>query len=349
MQVPQHPSGPAPALPTSGARAGFAAASGRRAAVTLVELLAVIVILALLMALLLPAVQSARESARRTVCANHQKQIGLAIQGYEHAQGRFPPQFGWTLGPGQGSFGTLFFHLLPHLEQRSLSDSAVVSGFSGPSRTVTSRTGSGQFTEYFDTIDSRNRVFNQSVDVYQCPTEPASAYTRPAFGWQGASYASNFRVFGNSSSVSIWSWRRTSEDANITAWEGRKAPAHVRDGLSQTLALAEKFGTCNSVRGGPVRGGNIWARWDWLDPWQPTFAADKSFQGAASMFQVNPLPYTFPGPCNAAVPQTAHAGGVMNAAFLDGSVRGIDGLIEGSVWWSMCTPRGGELSAGDSL
>jgi prepilin-type processing-associated H-X9-DG protein len=67
------------------------------------------------------------------------------------------------------------------------------------------------------------------------------------------------------------------------------------------------------------------------------------------MFQVNPLPYTFPGPCNAAVPQTAHAGGVMNTAFLDGSVRGIDGLIAGSVWWSLCTPRGGELPAGDSL
>lgn len=64
--------------------------------------------------------------------------------------------------------------------------------------------------------------------------------------------------------------------------------------------------------------------------------------------EINPLPFTNPGPCNAAVPQTAHAGGIMNVALLDGSVRGIDGLIAGSVWWSLCTPRGGE-SAIDGL
>jgi prepilin-type N-terminal cleavage/methylation domain-containing protein/prepilin-type processing-associated H-X9-DG protein len=316
---------------------------------TLVELLAVIAILALLMALLLPAVQSARESARRAVCANHQKQIALALQGYEFSQGRFPPQVGWDDAEGRGTFGSLFFHLLPHLEQRPLLDVAVVTGFSGPSRVVDSISGSGKYVEYAGTIDSRNRVYNQAVDVYQCPTEPASAYTRPAFGWRGSSYASNFQVFGNSPSVPIWSWRNPSNPAHLADWQGRKAPAHVRDGLSQTLALAEKFGTCNALAGGPATGGNMWARWDYLCPWQPTFAADASFQGANSMFQVNPLPYTFPGPCNAAVPQTAHAGGVMNTAFLDGSVRGIDGLIAGSVWWSLCTPRGGELPAGDSL
>jgi len=333
---------------------GHVPGAGRlRIAFTLVELLAVIAILALLLTLLLPAVQSARESARRTACGNQQKQIGLAIQGFEFAQGRFPPQFGWTHAKGQGEIGTLFFHLLPYLEQRPLWESATVTGFPGPSRTVNSLSGSGPYDEYLGTIDSRNRIYNQAVDVYQCPTEPASAYTRPAFGWRGSSYASNFQVFGNSPSVSIWSYLNPSvepnADVNRAAWEGRKTTAHIRDGLSQTLAVAQKFGTRNSVRGGLAMGGNMWARWDWLDPWQPTFAADQNSQGSASMFQLNPLPFTYPGPCNATVPQTAHAGGVMTAAFLDGSVRGIDGMIAGSVWWSVCTPRGGEPAAGDGL
>ncbi len=45
----------------------------------------------------------------------------------------------------------------------------------------------------------------------------------------------------------------------------------------------------------------MWSRWDWLDTWHPTFAADSSFQQAKSMFQDNPLPYMYPGPWTAAV------------------------------------------------
>ena len=57
---------------------------------TLVELLVVITIIGILIALLLPAIQAARESARRATCSNHQKQVGLAILSYETAQGVFP-------------------------------------------------------------------------------------------------------------------------------------------------------------------------------------------------------------------------------------------------------------------
>lgn len=94
----------------------------RRVGFTLVELLVVIAIIGILIAILLPAVQSVREAARRTVCLNNIKQISLAMVSYENGNRRFPP--GYTY-PG---FSLWSAHILPHLEEGNLFNTIEMDG-----------------------------------------------------------------------------------------------------------------------------------------------------------------------------------------------------------------------------
>lgn len=111
----------------------------RRRAFTLIELLVVIAIIGMLVVLLLPAVQVAREAARRTQCANHLKQLGLAVLNYEGARNQLPPGYLTAAGAGQSPAGEgagvrdpatgdgppgwgWGAHLLPFLEESALAD-----------------------------------------------------------------------------------------------------------------------------------------------------------------------------------------------------------------------------------
>lgn len=93
-----------------------------RAGFTLIELLVVIAIIAVLIALLLPAVQQAREAARRVQCKNNMRQLGLALHGFHDNYGVFPAS-GWTMaGPGNpaGKFVGWRPMILPYIEQENL-------------------------------------------------------------------------------------------------------------------------------------------------------------------------------------------------------------------------------------
>jgi hypothetical protein len=108
-------------LPTMPARA---IVSARRSAFTLVELLVVLATIGLLISLLLPAVQSAREAARKTSCLNNLKQIGLALEDYHDTRGVFPPS-GWTVAAPDnpaGKFVGWRALTLPYIEQAGLTD-----------------------------------------------------------------------------------------------------------------------------------------------------------------------------------------------------------------------------------
>ncbi len=93
----------------------------RRRGFTLIELLVVIAIIAILIALLLPAVQQAREAARRTQCRNNLKQIGLALHNYLDAMRVFPPTM--CVGTGDGGEWSLPARILPYVEQGNIYNS----------------------------------------------------------------------------------------------------------------------------------------------------------------------------------------------------------------------------------
>jgi prepilin-type N-terminal cleavage/methylation domain-containing protein/prepilin-type processing-associated H-X9-DG protein len=115
-----------------------------RGAFTLVELLVVIAIIGMLVSLLLPAVQSAREAARRMQCSNNLKQIGLALHNYETSNQKFP------VGSWQSNFISPLVAILPYLEQSNNYDQW---NFSKP---------------YSDPYNSR--VASQQIDTYLCPS-----------------------------------------------------------------------------------------------------------------------------------------------------------------------------------
>jgi prepilin-type N-terminal cleavage/methylation domain-containing protein/prepilin-type processing-associated H-X9-DG protein len=117
---------------------------------TLVELLVVIAIIGILVAILLPAVQSARESARRTQCANNLKQMALAVHSYDNATGRFPSAKDLQKRPAGVLASSAFVAILPYVEQQTM-----LSQFDFT-------LGPNQGTNF--------AVINQPVPLFVCPS-----------------------------------------------------------------------------------------------------------------------------------------------------------------------------------
>jgi prepilin-type N-terminal cleavage/methylation domain-containing protein/prepilin-type processing-associated H-X9-DG protein len=205
----------------------------RRCGFTLVELLVVIAIIGVLVALLLPAVQSAREAARRSQCQNNLKQLGLATHNFESYMKRLPhgSETAALWGPSPHAF------LLPVIEQGNVADKM----------TLTFAHGASAETSTGATVALHEAASTVRPKVFQCPSE---LYKYPGLVYGYTNYHTNWG-----------SWVRLQNQ-----WDGPfrtnfipygtvpKADAvrfgEITDGLSNTLAYAE---VCNGVGGSPTK------------------------------------------------------------------------------------------------
>lgn len=140
----------------------------KRKGFTLIELLVVIAIIAVLIALLLPAVQQAREAARRSQCKNHLKQIGLALHNYTDTYKVFPPASSYNMNASDPrNCVSAFVFILPYMEQATLYQ---------------------KWDFNYNQTASQNSVANRTpVSAYFCPTRPrtsknATASSQDALG-----------------------------------------------------------------------------------------------------------------------------------------------------------------------
>jgi prepilin-type N-terminal cleavage/methylation domain-containing protein len=141
----------------------------RKRGFTLIELLVVIAIIAILIALLLPAVQQAREAARRTQCKNNLKQVGLALHNYHDVANMFPPGAVWESGGASTSVrGTWTWSMMiaPQLEQGAIYNAVGVG------------TGSDASLSSLDKAmmdPAKLAMLQQPVSLFRCPSDPGPA------------------------------------------------------------------------------------------------------------------------------------------------------------------------------
>ena len=131
---------------------------------TLVELLVVIAIIGILIALLLPAVQAAREAARRSQCSNNLKQIALGAHNFHDTYKALPPIVSHSEGP------TFFMHILPYIEQQALKDLYNGGATNGSGETTHIRFWDNKNYEIIRDDPNHGEQTIQGIGAYHCPS-----------------------------------------------------------------------------------------------------------------------------------------------------------------------------------
>jgi len=348
---------------------------------TLIELLVVIAIIGVLIALLLPAVQQAREAARRGQCTNNLKQIALALANYHDAFNAYPPdgfradRDFWgdaSRGTNQPNYFSMQVHLLPFIDQSALYDSF------NQSRCALSwydfHTGNSWDLPAKDPHISARSVI---VKTYMCPSDISNPgnYERQAHGHSYAANSGQKRHFRNWFSNGL---------GYSPGWDGAIGTAvtinHVTDGLSKTAAFTEwvkgpaidNFNRAiddptawlwngpdpgdtqlSAGFGDGTNNGDAWfdkecnkstsPRWSWKGEY---WALGRAGKGSCITFSLRPNGKSCQeevwDPLDGSIcASSRHPGGV-NVAMLDGSVQYVSNSINFKVWWAMGSRNGSE-------
>ncbi len=326
----------------------------RRRAFTLVELLVVIAIIGILVALLLPAVQAAREAARRMQCSNNLKQIGLAIHNYHDAHKVFPMSVGWNPDNSRrGQFSDKVM-MLPYLEQTNNYKATDIG------RHPWTATG----------WHGNDNIRTQSIrlPVFLCPSDGQES----TYGAAGNhNYATNIGLnpstFGRNRKHDGFAWfvgAGFENDSPVTA--GR-----LLDGTSNTAAYAEIVIDSGGGSTDPVQRRAT--QWDWVGGNSPAQARQNcnnqtrpiggsrqgfkghswawSFSAAGSTYTHTMAPNdkschnlngTGDWGGNTLTAAASNHGPIVNVLFADGSVHTIAETIEYGTWIALGTRSGGE-------
>jgi prepilin-type N-terminal cleavage/methylation domain-containing protein len=204
-----------------------------RNAFTLVELLVVIAIIGILAGLLLPAIQQAREAARRMSCSSNLRQMGIAISNYELAHKRYPFN-------GGSSWYSPHTRLLPFLEQARIYNQI---DFSVP--LLTGPVSARVLNPIYE------KIIETKLSIFTCPSEVRRELYPAAMGVGGRTV----RFAGNNYMFSMGSGRETNYDdrhqTDGIVWQGSNiGPSYVLDGLSNSVFFSE------SIRGDAIDSTN---------------------------------------------------------------------------------------------
>jgi prepilin-type N-terminal cleavage/methylation domain-containing protein len=206
----------------------FAAKTRDAGGFTLVELLVVIAIIGVLIGLLLPAVQAARESARRTTCTNNLKQIGLAITNYQLSHKSYPAScsdelddvLDMTIYPASETRHSWLSVILPYLEEGSVS---------------------AQIDPKTHALSGDNlKIATMILPMYRCPSYNGPDYSkaRRYNGLDPPVAIGNYAALGSSTVGNLWGANLDPDGVLIPG--GKIAPADVLDGLSHTVFAVER-------------------------------------------------------------------------------------------------------------
>ena len=325
-----------------------------RVGFTLIELLVVIAIIAVLIALLLPAVQQAREAARRIQCKNNLKQIGLALHNYLDTYTAFPPSFCFSAAGSWSVHG----RILPYMEQASAFSKVRLD------------------LDWADPVNQATGVAQLKVPSYSCPSDPNGDRMHYAGPGEG-----NIRVL--TYGVNFGTWKvydpvTNSGGDGVFHPNSRTRPGEISDGMTNTLLLAEVksyqpyfrntadpgatapnstsfvTGLSGEAKYGPNLDDNA-GHTEWCDG--PVHQS-----GFTAVFRPNTrVPYVVGGitydmdynsryegtsttqTTYAAITSRSYHTGIVNVALADGSVRSISENIDINIWRALSTLAGNEV------